>query len=103
MINEQNNPIVNKHFELQIKTLQNAPRDEDRMEQQLLKVKQRQKEEARKGRGTRREQKAIYADCIPGNRAKNKEEQPYQAFLFAMNSPVTRERYSTRLRFYCKE
>jgi hypothetical protein len=26
--------------------------------------------------------------------------EPYQAFLFAMNSPVTRERYSTRLRSF---
>jgi len=47
MINEQNNLIVNKHFELQIKTLlQNAPiRDADRLER-LLKRKQREKEEA---------------------------------------------------------
>jgi hypothetical protein len=26
--------------------------------------------------------------------------EPYQDFLFAMNSPVTRERYSTRLRSF---
>ena len=46
MINEQNNPIVNKHYELQIKTLlQNAPRDPDKLER-LLRIKQRQKEEA---------------------------------------------------------
>jgi hypothetical protein len=46
MIGEQNNPAINKHFKLQIKTLpQNAPRDVDKL-QQLLKVKQRQKEEA---------------------------------------------------------
>jgi hypothetical protein len=46
MINEQNNPIVNKHFELQIKTLlQNAPRDVDNLEW-LLQVKERQKDEA---------------------------------------------------------
>jgi len=33
MIGEQNhNPAVNKHFELQIKTLQNAPRDTDKLE-----------------------------------------------------------------------
>jgi hypothetical protein len=33
MIGEQNNnPAVNKHFELQIKTLQNAPRDADKLE-----------------------------------------------------------------------
>jgi hypothetical protein len=46
MINEQNNPIVNKHFKLQIKTLlQKAPRDADKLER-LLKVKERQKENA---------------------------------------------------------
>jgi hypothetical protein len=46
MINEQlNSPPVNEHFKLQIKTLQNAPRDPDKLER-LLKVKQRQKEEA---------------------------------------------------------
>jgi hypothetical protein len=26
--------------------------------------------------------------------------EPYQDFLFAMNNPVTRERYSTRLRSF---
>jgi hypothetical protein len=46
MINERNNPIINKHFELQIKTLQNAPRDADKLER-LLKIKKRQKDEAR--------------------------------------------------------
>jgi hypothetical protein len=45
MSGEQNNPIVNKHFELQIKTLQNAPRDANKLER-LLKIKERQKEEA---------------------------------------------------------
>jgi hypothetical protein len=46
MINEQlNSPPVNEHFKLQIKTLQNAPRDPDKLER-LLKVKKRQKEEA---------------------------------------------------------
>ncbi len=46
MINEQlNSPPVNEHFKLlQIKTLQNAPRDPDKLER-LLKVKKRQKEE----------------------------------------------------------
>jgi hypothetical protein len=43
MMGEQNNPIVNKHFKLQIKTLQNAPRDADKLER-LLKAKERQKE-----------------------------------------------------------
>jgi hypothetical protein len=46
MINEQlNSPPVNEHFKLQIKTLQNAPRDPEKLER-LLKVKRRQKEEA---------------------------------------------------------
>jgi hypothetical protein len=45
MINEQHiNPAVNKHFKLQIKTLQNAPRDPDKLER-LLKLKERKKEE----------------------------------------------------------
>jgi hypothetical protein len=46
MINEQlNSRPVNEHFKLQIKTLQNAPRDADKLER-LLQVKERQKEEA---------------------------------------------------------
>jgi hypothetical protein len=44
MISEQNNPIINEHFELKINTLQNAPRDPDRLEQ-LLQSKERQNEE----------------------------------------------------------
>ena len=39
------NPVIEKHLELQIKTLQNATRDADKLER-LLKVKKRQKEEA---------------------------------------------------------
>jgi hypothetical protein len=47
MINEQHNSsIVNEHFILQIKTLQNAPIDPDKFER-LLKIKERQNEEAR--------------------------------------------------------
>jgi hypothetical protein len=38
------NPAMKKHLELQIKALQNAPSDPDKLER-LLKVKQRQKEE----------------------------------------------------------
>ena len=38
------NPAMKRHLELEIKTLQNAPRDVDKLEW-LLKVKQRQKEE----------------------------------------------------------
>ena len=44
MISEQNNPIINEHFELQIKTLQNAPRDPGKLER-LLKAKERGTEE----------------------------------------------------------
>jgi hypothetical protein len=36
---------MKRHLELEIKTLQNAPRDEDKL-RQLLELKQRQKEEA---------------------------------------------------------
>jgi hypothetical protein len=38
-------PPMKRHLELEIKTLQNAPRDADKL-RKLLKVKQRQKEEA---------------------------------------------------------
>ena len=37
-------PPMKKHLELEIKTLENAPRDPDKLER-LLQVKQRQKEE----------------------------------------------------------
>jgi hypothetical protein len=41
------NPVIRKHFELHIKTLlQNAPRDADKKLELLLKVKERQKDEA---------------------------------------------------------
>jgi hypothetical protein len=44
MINEQLNSLsVNEHFKLLIKTLQNVPRDAEKLER-LLKVKERQKE-----------------------------------------------------------
>jgi hypothetical protein len=39
------NPVIKKHLELEIRALQNAPRDADKL-RRLLKVKQRQKEEA---------------------------------------------------------
>jgi hypothetical protein len=39
------NPAMKRHLELEIKTLQNAPRDEDKL-RRLLEIKQRQKEEA---------------------------------------------------------
>jgi hypothetical protein len=39
------NPAVKRHLELEIRTLQNAPRDADKL-RKLLDTKQRQKEEA---------------------------------------------------------
>jgi hypothetical protein len=39
MINERNNPIVNKHLELQIKTLQNAPIEMHRQVRMALEIK----------------------------------------------------------------
>jgi hypothetical protein len=42
---ERRNPAINKHFELEIKALQNAPRDEDKLER-VIKSKEREKEEA---------------------------------------------------------
>jgi hypothetical protein len=47
------NRAIKKHLELQIKTLQNAPRDPDKLER-LLKVKRRQKEEATEREDTER-------------------------------------------------
>jgi hypothetical protein len=47
------NPVMKKHLELQIKTLQNAPRDADKL-RRLLKAKQRQKEEATEREDTER-------------------------------------------------
>jgi hypothetical protein len=41
----KNNPAMKRHLELEIKTLQNAPRDAAKV-RRLLEVKQRQKEEA---------------------------------------------------------
>jgi hypothetical protein len=37
------NPVMKRYLELEIKTLQNAPRDADKL-RRLLQVKQRQKE-----------------------------------------------------------
>jgi hypothetical protein len=39
------NPVMKRHLELEIKTLQNAPRDADKL-RRLLEVKQRQKQDA---------------------------------------------------------
>jgi hypothetical protein len=38
------NPAIKKHFELQIKTLENAPRDVGKLEQ-IIKAKERRREE----------------------------------------------------------
>jgi hypothetical protein len=38
------NPVMKRHLELEVRTLQNAPGDADKL-RQLLEVKQRQKEE----------------------------------------------------------
>jgi hypothetical protein len=47
------NPVMRRHLELQIKTVQNAPRDAAKLEQ-LLKVKQRQNDEATHVEDTKR-------------------------------------------------
>jgi hypothetical protein len=39
------NPIMKRHLELEIRNLQNAPRDADKL-RRLLEIKQRQKDEA---------------------------------------------------------
>jgi hypothetical protein len=39
------NPVMKRYLELEIKTLQNAPRDADKL-RRLLEVKQRQKQDA---------------------------------------------------------
>ena len=39
------NPVMKRHLELEIKTLQNAPRDSDKL-RKLLEIKQKQKQEA---------------------------------------------------------
>src|ERR687893_3221641 len=80
MINEQlNSPPVNEHFKLQIKTLQNAPRDPDKLER-LLKVKQRQKEEAMHIEDTQRlvteiEMLKVVLYLVCRNRGKEEEKE----------------------------
>jgi uncharacterized protein (DUF1778 family) len=47
IINEQHNSsVVKRDFKLKIRTLQNAPRDTDKLER-FLRIKERQNEEAR--------------------------------------------------------
>jgi hypothetical protein len=54
MIREQNNHAINRHLELEIKTLlQNASRDEEKLEA-ILKIKEREKEQAMYIEDTRR-------------------------------------------------
>jgi hypothetical protein len=43
---EHNSSVVNEHLNLKIRTIQNAPRDPDKLEQ-LLKQKERESEEVR--------------------------------------------------------
>ena len=47
------NPVMKRHLELEIKTLQNAPRDADKL-RRLLEIKQRQKDEAMHIKDTQR-------------------------------------------------
>ncbi|HET6779890.1 MAG TPA: hypothetical protein VFH09_01865 [Nitrososphaera sp.] len=64
------NPVVKKHYEQQIKTLQNAPRDVEKLEQ-LLKIKRRQKDEAMHIEDTQRLVTEISAQtCIVSSEQK---------------------------------
>jgi hypothetical protein len=47
------NPVMKRHLELEIRTLQNAPRDADKL-RRLLEIKQRQKEQAMHTEDTQR-------------------------------------------------
>ena len=40
------NPVMKRHYELEIEMLQNAPRDENKLREELLKLKERQYEQA---------------------------------------------------------
>jgi hypothetical protein len=40
------NPAMKRHFELQIETLQNAPRDEDKLREELLRLREKENEQA---------------------------------------------------------
>jgi hypothetical protein len=71
------NPATKRHLELQIKTLQNAPRDPDKLER-LLKTKRRQKEEADHIEDTERlvteiEMLKVVLFLVCRNRGKEKE------------------------------
>ncbi len=73
------NPAVKKHLELEIKTLQNAPRDADKL-RRLLEIKQRQKEEADHIEDTQRlvteiEMLKVVLFLVCNNRGKEEEEK----------------------------
>jgi hypothetical protein len=73
------NPIMKRHLELEIKTLQNAPRDAEKL-RKLLEVKQRQKEEADHIEDTQRlvteiEMLKVVLFLVCRNRRKEQEEK----------------------------
>jgi hypothetical protein len=73
------NPATKRHLELQIKTLQNAPRDPDKLER-LLEKKRRQKEEAKHIEDTERlvteiEMLKVVLFLVCRNRGKEEEEK----------------------------
>ena len=73
------NPATKRHLELQIKTLQNAPRDPDKLER-LLEKKRRQKEEAKHIEDTERlvteiEMLKVVLFLVCRNRGKEEEKE----------------------------
>jgi hypothetical protein len=73
------NPVVKRHLELEIRTLQNAPRDADKL-RKLLEVKQRKKEEADHIEDTQRlvteiKMLKVVLFLVCRNRGKEEEEK----------------------------
>jgi hypothetical protein len=73
------NPATKRHLELQIKTLQNAPRDPDKLER-LLEKKRRQKKEAMHIEDTERlvteiEMLKVVLFLVCRNRGKEEERE----------------------------
>jgi hypothetical protein len=74
------NPAIKKHLELEIKTLQNAPRDADKL-RKLLEIKQRRKEEADPLEDTQRlvteieMLKVVFSLICRDNRIRKEEEE----------------------------
>jgi hypothetical protein len=73
------NPATKRHLELQIKTLQNAPRDPDKLER-LLEKKRRQKKEAMHIEDTERlvteiEMLKVVLFLVCRNRGKEEEKE----------------------------